>query len=64
MSNLTVIPPGQRKVVDFVNIVYEGAHLGFVRAVLNAILLEDPEGVPILMEDRASIYPAAVSMTW
>jgi hypothetical protein len=38
MSNLVVIPPGQRKAVDFIDIVYEGALLGFVGAVSNAII--------------------------
>lgn len=45
--NFTVIPPGQRIAVDFVNIIYEGVLLALVAEVSNAILLDDPQGVPV-----------------
>jgi hypothetical protein len=64
MADLVVIPPGQRKAVDFIDIVYEGALLGFVGAVSYDILLNDPEGVPVLMEDGAPIHTAGIARAW
>ena len=63
-SNLTVIPAGERKAVNFVDLVYEKELLGFIPALSNAILLENPDGKPILMEDGASIHKAGVSRAW
>jgi len=54
MSNLVVIPPGQNKSVDFVEIVYKGELLGFLGQTSNAFL----------MEDGAPIHRAQVAKAW
>jgi len=54
MSNLVVIPPGQNKAVDFIEVVYKGELLGFLGETANAFL----------MEDGASIHRARVSKAW
>lgn len=54
MSNLVVIPAGERKAVNFVEIVYEGELLGFLAETSNAFL----------MEDGAPIHRAKVSKEW
>lgn len=54
MSNLVVIPQGQSKAVDFINIVYKGELLGFLGTTTNAFL----------MEDGAPIHRAKVSKDW
>lgn len=54
MSNLVVIPPGQSKAVDFIDIVYKGELLGFLGTTTNAFL----------MEDGAPIHRAKVSKDW
>ncbi|OAQ26784.1 hypothetical protein K457DRAFT_674298 [Linnemannia elongata AG-77] len=41
MSNLAVIPPGQNKAVDFIEVVYKGELLGFLWETANAFLMED-----------------------
>lgn len=45
MSNLVVIPLGQSKAVDFIELVYKGEPLCFMTETSNAILMED--GAPI-----------------
>lgn len=54
MSNLVVIPPGQSKAVDFIEVVYKGELLGFLAQTSNAFL----------MEDGAPIHRALVSKAW
>lgn len=53
-SDLVVIPPGQNKAVDFVEIVYNGELLGFLGQTSNAFL----------MEDGAPIHRAKVAKAW
>jgi hypothetical protein len=54
MSNLVVIPAGERKAVNFIEIVYKGELLGFLAETSNAFL----------MEDGAPIHRAKVSKEW
>lgn len=74
MSNLVIIPPGERKAVNFVNLIYNGELLGFMAQVSNALLLDDGEVEededegkdegPVLMEDGAPTHSAGVSRRW
>lgn len=54
MSNLVVIPRGQSKAVDFIELVYKGELLGFLGQTAHAFL----------MEDGAPIHRAKVSKEW
>lgn len=54
ISNLVVIPSGENKAVDFIEVVYKGELLGFLWETPNAFL----------MEDGALIHCARVSKAW
>ncbi|MBW0553460.1 hypothetical protein O181_093175 [Austropuccinia psidii MF-1] len=57
-SELIILPPGQRQVIDFIKNVYEPGLLPFMDE-----LAEDQEGLT-LMEDGAPIHTAMVSQKW
>ncbi|MBW0467732.1 hypothetical protein O181_007447 [Austropuccinia psidii MF-1] len=62
-SELIILPPGQRRAIDFIENVYEPGLLPFMDELVEVGVAEDREGLT-LMEDGAPIHTAMVSQQW
>ncbi|MBW0541186.1 hypothetical protein O181_080901 [Austropuccinia psidii MF-1] len=62
-SELILMPPGQRRAVDFIENVYEPALLPFMDELVKVGVSEDREELT-LMEDRAPMHTEISSQQW